>query len=197
MRCAQQDRQPLKKRAFHLKPRIYFNLALVTIFESRYTTTNLIMRAMTRSCILFALGLCFTFQHAQAQTATDTTAIRQRALDYIEGWYTGDTDRMSSAVHSKLVKRIFATHPKTGQQVFKDQDSTALVTATEQGHGSKIPDARRQEAITILDVFRDAASVKIVAAGWIDYLHLAKVNGDWQIVNVLWEMKPEREQGGS
>ena len=36
----------------------------------------------------------------------------------------------------------------------------------------------------------NAASVKIVAADWVDYLHLAKYNGRWVIVNVLWEMKP-------
>jgi hypothetical protein len=26
-------------------------------------------------------------------------------------------------------------------------------------------------------------------ADWIDYLHLAKVDGRWVIVNVLWELK--------
>jgi hypothetical protein len=103
---------------------------------------------------------------------------------------------MARAVHSKLVKRIFATHPNTGQQVFRNQGSTALVTATEKGYGSKTPEARRQKDVTILDVFEGAASVKIVAADWVDYLHLAKEGGDWQIVNVLWEMKPKRGQSG-
>jgi hypothetical protein len=32
-----------------------------------------------------------------------------------------------------------------------------------------------------------------VAVDWIDYLHVAKFNGRWVIVNVLWELKhPER-----
>jgi hypothetical protein len=31
--------------------------------------------------------------------------------------------------------------------------------------------------------------VKIVANDWIDYLQVAKVDGRWMIVNVLWEMK--------
>ena len=46
--------------------------------------------------------------------------------------------------------------------------------------------------MTVLDVFENAASVKVVAAAWIDYLHLVKWNGRWLIVNVLWEMKPGR-----
>ena len=28
-------------------------------------------------------------------------------------------------------------------------------------------------------------------ADWVDYLQLAKVDGRWVIVNVLWERKPE------
>jgi len=153
-------------------------------------------RVFAIAIALLAAGLLLSAPAASAQTTADSTAIRQTALDYIEGWYTADADRMSRAVHTKLVKRIFATHPKTGETVFRNQDSTALVAATEKGYGKKIPEAQRQKDITILDVFKGAASVKIVAARWVDYLHLAKENGDWQIVNVLWEMKPKRGQGG-
>jgi hypothetical protein len=151
---------------------------------------------MTRFSILLALGVLLIAPQAQAQTAADSTAIRQTTLDYIEGWYTGDAERVSRAVHSKLVKRIVATHPKTGQQVFRDQDSTALVAATKKGYGTKIPEAQRRKDMTILDVFEGAASVKIIAADWVDYLHLVKQNGRWQIVNVLWEMKPKPSQSG-
>lgn len=143
---------------------------------------------MIRLLLLILLTLCPILQ-THAQTRADSTAIRQSALDYIEGWYTGDHDRMAQAVHTELVKRIVATHPKTGEQVFRDQDSTALVAATEKGFGSETPEAQRQKDITILDVFEGAASVKIIAADWVDYLHLVKQQDDWQIINVLWEMK--------
>jgi hypothetical protein len=32
-----------------------------------------------------------------------------------------------------------------------------------------------------------------VASDWIDYLQLAKWNGEWKIVNVLWELTPKDE----
>jgi hypothetical protein len=35
-----------------------------------------------------------------------------------------------------------------------------------------------------------AASAKVIAADWVDYLHLARWGGRWVIVNVLWELKP-------
>ena len=48
-----------------------------------------------------------------------------------------------------------------------------------------------QPDVTVLDVFENAASAKIVASDWVDYLHLARWNGEWKIVNVLWELKPQ------
>jgi hypothetical protein len=151
---------------------------------------------MIRLLLLVFLTLFSAAPQACAQTAIDSVAIRQTALDYIEGWYTGDHERMAQAVHTHLVKRIVATHPKTGEQVFRDQDSTALVTATKKGYGTKIPDAKRQKDVTILDVFEGAASVKIVAADWVDYLHLVKQDGKWKIINVLWEKRPRRGSAG-
>ncbi|MDQ3750935.1 MAG: nuclear transport factor 2 family protein [Acidobacteriota bacterium] len=53
------------------------------------------------------------------------------------------------------------------------------------------PPEKQIKDVTILDVFENAASVKIVASDWIDYLHIAKFNERWVIVNVLWELKPE------
>jgi hypothetical protein len=66
-----------------------------------------------------------------------------------------------------------------------------LVQGTRRGFGKQIPAAKQQKDVTILDVFGNAASVKIVAADWVDYLHVAKFNGKWVIVNVLWELKPK------
>jgi hypothetical protein len=44
--------------------------------------------------------------------------------------------------------------------------------------------------VRILDIFENAASVRVDASDWVDYLHLAKVNGRWVIINVLWELRP-------
>jgi Putative lumazine-binding len=61
------------------------------------------------------------------------------------------------------------------------------------GGGKKTPPDRQLKEVTILDRYNDAAVVKIVASDWIDYLELAKFNGDWKIINVLWELKPKPE----
>jgi Putative lumazine-binding len=129
----------------------------------------------------------------RAQTAADSSAIRATALDYAEGWYEGNGERMSRAVHPELVKRIVVSDTATKHSVIQTMGASALVNGARRGWGKETPADRRQKEVTILDIFGNAASVKAVMADWIDYLQIAKVDGQWVIVNVLWEYKPGRK----
>lgn len=124
----------------------------------------------------------------------DLKAITQTALDYIDGWYTGDATRMERAVHPELAKRIVRVDAATGQGRLDHMGAMTLVQRTRSGIGTKTPVERRQEDVVILDRFENAAVVRVTAADWIDYLQVAKLNGEWKIVNVLWEMKPETKK---
>jgi Putative lumazine-binding len=130
---------------------------------------------------------------AQTDSASDDDAIKKTALDYIEGWYTGDAARMERALHPELAKRMISTDPKTGRSQFNHMGAMTLVQRTRDGIGKKIPQDRQLKEVTILDRYNNAAVVKIVASDWIDYLQVAKFNGDWKIINVLWELKPKPE----
>lgn len=129
----------------------------------------------------------------RAQTAADSAGIRQAALDYIEGYYTADAARMERAVHPELAKRIVRTSPE-GRQMLGQMSAATLIQGTREGGGRDTPDSLRRKDITILDIYQNAASAKIDASYWVDYLQLAKWRGRWVIVNVLWEMHPQRTQ---
>jgi hypothetical protein len=126
---------------------------------------------------------------AVAPTPTENDAITRTALDYIEGFYTGDAGRMERSLHPDLAKRIMRIDPATGKARLDHQDAKRLIAITEGRKGTP-PPPQQQKDVTVLDVFGNAATVKIVANQWIDYLHLVKWDGEWKIVNVLWEMKP-------
>lgn len=126
-----------------------------------------------------------------AQAAADSAGIRQAALDYIDGYYTGDGARMERAVHPELAKRIVRTNEQ-GRSQLGQMSAMSLVMGTRAGGGKDTPVAERREDVTILDIYQNAASAKIYASGWVDYLHLAKWNGRWVIVNVLWELHPQK-----
>jgi hypothetical protein len=134
------------------------------------------------------------FGGIQAQTAADTTAIRATALNYVEGWYEGNAERMARALHPELVKRIVVRDTTTGRTMVQGMGTSVLVNSTRHGYGKETPRERQQKDVSVLDVFGNAASVKAVMADWIDYMHMAKVDGRWVIVNVLWERKPDKDK---
>jgi hypothetical protein len=149
---------------------------------------------MQRLATLFFLLLFVSVVHVQAQdkapaTTPDAELIKQTALDYIEGWYDGDAARMERALHPELAKRIVRTDQR-GRNSLGQMSAMTLVNAT-RTNDQKTPKDKQQKDVTVLDIFGNAASAKIIATDWIDYLHLAKWNGRWVIVNVLWEVKPQ------
>lgn len=128
---------------------------------------------------------------AHGQAAADSAAIRQAALDYVDGWYTGDAARMERALHPDLAKRIVRANPGGARSRLEQMSAMGLVQATRGGFGRSTPAEQQQRDVVILDVFENAASVRATMHGWVDYMHLARWNGEWKIVNVLWELKPE------
>ena len=150
------------------------------------------MSILRRAALLVVVVLVAAVSHTSAQSASDAAAIKQTALDYIEGWYEGNAERMERAVHPELAKRIVQTNAQ-GRSRLDQMSAMTLVMGTRRGGGKDTPADKQQKDVTILDVYENAASVKVVASEWVDYLHMAKFGGRWVIVNVLWELKPQKK----
>jgi hypothetical protein len=147
---------------------------------------------MKRNLIISIFVLLISAGGAFAQASdADKAAITQTALDYIEGWYDGNPERMERALSPDLAKRIVMTNAQ-GRSQLQQMSAMGLVQGVKRGGGKDTPKEKQQKDVTVLDVFGNAASVKIVASDWIDYLHMAKWNGRWVIVNVLWELKQQK-----
>ncbi|MDM7922944.1 MAG: nuclear transport factor 2 family protein [Pyrinomonadaceae bacterium] len=145
---------------------------------------------MANKGLVFALLLLVgSVLCVNAQTDADREAIKRTAIDYAEGWYEGNADKMERALHPDLAKRIVQNNDKN-QSRLDHMSAMALVQGTRSGFGKQTPKEKQQKDVTILDVYRGAATVKLEMQGWFDYLHIAKFNGRWVIVNVLWETKP-------
>ena len=127
-----------------------------------------------------------------AQADADREAIKRTALNYAEGWYEGNADKMESSLSPDLAKRIARTNPQN-QTRLDHMTAMALVQGTRSGFGKQTPPAEQQKDVSIYDVFGGASTVKLEMRDWIDYMQIAKINGKWLIVNVLWEMKPRKQ----
>jgi hypothetical protein len=151
-----------------------------------------------RRVSILALGIALVAPLA-AQTGSpaspETAALKATALDYIEGFYTGNAARVERAVHPELAKRLVKSDG-AGHDSLVQMGALTLINATGEGKGKNVPPERQQKDITVLDVFENAAVVKVVASDWVDYLEMAKWNGEWKIVNSLWELKPEPKAKG-
>lgn len=147
------------------------------------------MRKLGAMLALIAAVGMINAASAQAQTAADSSAIVATALDYIDGFYTSDAARMERALHPELAKRI-VVDPAGPESRLQNMSAEQLIDATAGGGAARIPDDAKKTDVSILDIYNNVASVRIDAGLWIDYLHIARWNGEWKIVNVLWEMAP-------
>ncbi len=126
---------------------------------------------------------------AAAQSAADSAAIRATALDYIDGWWSADAQRMASALHPELVKRIRGVDATGRREWIDNQGASRLVQGTGRGGGRETPVTARRSDVRILDIFQNTASVRVDAGPWVDYLQMVRWGGRWVILNVLWEMR--------
>jgi hypothetical protein len=145
---------------------------------------------MKKLAALFLLTLAFSFA-ANAQTKDDKEAVRQAALDYVESIYEVDSARVERSVHPDLAKRGFFL--KQGETAYMPltMTYTQLVDlAKNYNKNGRVPKDAPKEVV-VYEVSDQTASVKVTASWGIDYLHLAKYDGKWKIINILWQSPPK------
>jgi hypothetical protein len=151
------------------------------------------MTAMRRVLLLTAASLILICAgRAAAQSAPDREGVRQAVLDYVEGVYDVDPSRIERSVHPNLTKHGFfikrgETAYSQGQMTF-----TQLVELSKSWNKERKLAKDAPKEITVFDVLDQTATAKLVAAWGIDYFHLAKFDGRWKIINIVWQTHPKK-----
>ena len=110
---------------------------------------------------------------------TDRAAVVATALDYFEGWFDGDAERMERALHPELAKRGPGLRTVTKAE---------MVTWTAAGEGkAKDPGRGRRIDVSVVDVHEEIASAVVDSDVYREYLHLVRTDDGWKIVNALWQ----------
>ncbi|MEQ1603607.1 MAG: nuclear transport factor 2 family protein [Pyrinomonadaceae bacterium] len=148
---------------------------------------------MKRNFIFFSLLTIVSTISIFGQSDADRDAIKRTALNYAEGWYEGNADKMESALSPDLAKRIVRTNPQ-GQSSLGQMTAMTLVQFSRAGEGRQTPKDQQQKDVTILDMLTSSATVKLEMRDWVDYMHIGRMNGKWVIINVLWEPKPKKDE---
>jgi ketosteroid isomerase-like protein len=111
--------------------------------------------------------------------ATDRELLTQVALDYFEGWFDGDVERMDRALHPDLVKR------RAGEELGVTTKERML-ELTREGAGREDA-ADRSLEVVVEDVAGEIASVTVRSAVYYEYLQLVRTSAGWKIANALWK----------
>ncbi len=141
---------------------------------------------MKKTFLICTVSILFAGVLKAQNRAQDSLAIIKTAHDYIDGYYTNDTNRMQGALHPELSKTIISKNAAGIEQV--SHNSALMLVQATRNHPAIPADKRRQD-VFVTDIFRDAATAKIIASDWVDYLQLHRWHGRWVIVNVLWELE--------
>jgi len=150
------------------------------------------MTRMLTAAAAVVLSVTATPAVPSAQTGSgDREAVRLAALDYVEGIYGAQPDRIERSVHPSLVKRGFYKKDAGGPYVESPMTYAELVKLA----GSWNKDGKRDTSIKKVDVLEvlDQTAVAKVTASWgIDYMLLGKYDGRWKIVQILWQSHPPK-----
>jgi hypothetical protein len=123
-----------------------------------------------------------------AQQAPGSESVRRAVLDYVEGFYEGDTIKLVRSVWPEVRKygyeREHAGTPYTGHAM---PYASFMRFANGVKAGRNRPPAGAPKTIVIFDVQDQTASAKLTAWWGTDYLLLARENGRWMITHVLWQ----------
>ena len=123
--------------------------------------------------------------------AVDNKTIYEAVSDYYDGWYEPNVERMERCLHPDLAKRAIKLD-EAGKEYLLQLTKEVMVDATKNGGGSDSPAEKKNWTITILDCYEEIANVKVASSEYMEYIQLAKQEGQWLIVNVLYTSNREK-----
>src|ERR1044071_9284162 len=109
----------------------------------------MIMRTLLLGLVLIPMAFASTASAQNTQPTSVEAEIRQTALDYIEGWYEGNPERMERALHPELAKRIVRTDAASGRSGLGQMSAMTLVQFTRGGGGKNTPKEKQQKDVTV------------------------------------------------
>ena len=127
---------------------------------------------------------------ANLATKEDSLEIKRKSIGYIKSLQNLNPLLMDSVLDSIFTKVTIGYNPLKRSEIIKETTREQMIEfATNWNRsGQKFP-LKPVENVTILDVYNQIATVKLVSDNWVEYLQLIKTNGKWSITNMIWQYK--------
>lgn len=121
--------------------------------------------------------------------AQDKEKIERACLNYVEGFYEGDTTKLITSLKPTLYKIGYWKNNNTGVYGFDGQMTYQQAIGYAKNVLAKKNFAKvdAPKSVVVLDILNSIASAKITAWWGTDYILLSKQGDKWMIEQVLWE----------
>jgi hypothetical protein len=118
----------------------------------------------------------------------DREAVRQAALDYVNAVYESKPELIERSVSRDLTKHGFMRQ-KDGSYQRAPMTYVQLIDVAKTWNANGKRDLSIKE-ITVGEVFDQTATATVRANWGIDFMQLAKIDGRWKILNIVWQSHP-------
>jgi hypothetical protein len=166
---------------------------LVQLLDTLITTKPSIMKNVILLIAFFALA---TLTEKVIAQTSDKDLVYAAIEDYVDCLYLAQPDRIKKSVHPNLVKKGFwRPKDKTEYQPEETMTFQELVDLAGKwnANGKLAKDALKK--IEIFDVQDQTAIGKLTAVWGTDYFQLAKYDGKWMVVHIVWQSHPPKTTG--
>ncbi|HEX6848890.1 MAG TPA: nuclear transport factor 2 family protein [Chitinophagaceae bacterium] len=138
--------------------------------------------------------LLIAFALVTSLRAQEKEKVERACLNYIEGFYEGDTTKLVAALKPSLYKIGYWKNKNTGAYDFDGQMTYRDAMNYAKGVLDKKNFAKSDapKKVEVLDLGNSIASAKVTAWWGIDYILLSKHGDKWIIEQVLWEGPPAK-----
>ena len=114
-------------------------------------------------------------------SSEDIEAIEKAALDYLEGYVSGDAQRHHGSYHPEAIKRRY-NQGEDGVFAIASLSPQTMADWAARRDPEDIGDAE----VIIDGVYHDIATVRVYSQWWVDFLHVVKARGSWKLFHVTW-----------
>lgn len=121
----------------------------------------------------------------------DRQQVQAAIEDYVDALYNVEPERIKRSVHPQLTKKGFwRPKDKTAYQPESTMTFEQLYDLAGKWNAKKTLPADAPRVIEVFDVQDQTACGKLTAQWGTDYFQLAKYDGRWLIVNIVWQSPP-------
>lgn len=125
----------------------------------------------------------------------EAAEIENTILNYVEGVYGEDTAGIYESVHPGVTRRgrEYNSEKRSYGPVEEIGFEQLVSGAESRSKTNSLSGERSFKRIIVFDVQGMTATAKLTTELGTDYFHLAKIDGKWIIMNILWQAAPPRD----